>query len=256
MAYDVGAYWSRVAAQISQRGPANVVAGDDDPYYRYKRRQFLRRFLQPLNVQGRRVLELGCGPGGNLRELAAQHPATLIGCDISTSMLALAKQAISGLAVPVQLTHTDGQALPLPDRSVDLAVTVTVLQHDTDGAMWEQMIAELCRVTAQEVVVMEDTAPTVRGGPSWLARPVAAYRTAFAGHGFQLAGAIPLNLRASRWVHERLRRALIRPDHREGEPLGRVYRAMLAVALLVTRWMDKASPDTETLTQMRFRRSS
>jgi len=64
MPYHVESYWSRVADEIRKRGPGNYVAGDDDPYYRYKRSKFLQRFLSALDVAGRTVLELGCGPGG------------------------------------------------------------------------------------------------------------------------------------------------------------------------------------------------
>ena len=34
-------YWSEVADRIAERGDKNVIAGDDEPYYRYKRAEFL-----------------------------------------------------------------------------------------------------------------------------------------------------------------------------------------------------------------------
>ena len=111
MDYDIESYWSGVAVEIRRRGTGNCVAGDDDPYYRYKRNKFLRRFLAALDVTGQRVLELGCGPGGNLLELARRAPASLVGIDISASMLALAGQNLEGCSV--ELKKTDGQRLPL-----------------------------------------------------------------------------------------------------------------------------------------------
>jgi SAM-dependent methyltransferase len=95
MPYHVETYWSRVADEIRGRGPGNYVAGDDDPYHRYKRAKFLKRFLSTLDVTGLRVLELGCGPGGNLLELVRRAPTALTGVDISASMLALAAQALA-----------------------------------------------------------------------------------------------------------------------------------------------------------------
>ena len=34
-------YWSDVAKRIKARKGKNVIAGDDEPYYRYKRERFL-----------------------------------------------------------------------------------------------------------------------------------------------------------------------------------------------------------------------
>jgi hypothetical protein len=45
MAYQVESYWSCVADEIRKRASGRYVAGDDDPYYRYKRAKFLSRFL-------------------------------------------------------------------------------------------------------------------------------------------------------------------------------------------------------------------
>jgi hypothetical protein len=44
MAYNPETYWSRVGQEIEKRAGDNVVAGDDNPYYRYKRSRFLCRF--------------------------------------------------------------------------------------------------------------------------------------------------------------------------------------------------------------------
>lgn len=177
-----------MAGEIRKRGAGNYVAGDD-PYYRYKRAKFLRLFLATLDVAGRRVLELGCGPGGNLRELVRRGPASLVGIDISASMLDLARQTLEGRSV--ELKKTDGHRLPLEDRSIDLAYTVTVLQHNVDPAGLTRVIAELCRVTAERIVIMEDTGTTLTAseGTTGIARPIDAYRTEFARHGFRLESA-------------------------------------------------------------------
>jgi hypothetical protein len=73
MAYNPETYWTRVGQEIEKRGDANFVAGDDNPYYRYKRLKFLKRFLDPIDFHSKTVLEVGCGPGGNLRHIATHH---------------------------------------------------------------------------------------------------------------------------------------------------------------------------------------
>ena len=35
---DVRAYWDKVAENIADREHESVIAGDDEPYYRYKRK--------------------------------------------------------------------------------------------------------------------------------------------------------------------------------------------------------------------------
>lgn len=252
MSYDIESYWSRVAGEIRKRGAGNLVAGDDDPYYRYKRAKFLRLFLATLDVSGRRVLELGCGPGGNLRELVGRGPASLVGIDISASMLDLARQTMEG--AQVELKKTDGHRLPLEDRSIDLAYTVTVLQHNVDPAGLTRVIAELCRVTAERIVIMEDTGTTLTAseGSTGIARPIDAYRTEFARHGFRLESATYLNLRHSRRAHEAIRRCCVPVTHREGEPLGIAVKTMLALALAITQRLDDHSHDIKDLTKMVF----
>jgi ubiquinone/menaquinone biosynthesis C-methylase UbiE len=255
MSYDLESYWSRVAGEIRKRGAGNYVAGDDDPYYRYKRAKFLRRFLTTLDISGRRVLELGCGPGGNLLEISRRGPASLVGIDISASMIDLARQTLEGR--PVELKKTDGHHLPLEDRSIDLAYTVTVLQHNVDNAALARVIAELCRVTADRIVIMEDTGTmlTASEGSTGITRPIGAYRTVFERHAFRLEGATYLNLRHSRHVHAAIRRRFVAATHREGEPLGIGVKTMLAVALSITRRLDDRSPDTTDLTKMVFVRA-
>lgn len=55
-------YWSEVAQKIKTREGVNVIAGDDEPYYRYKRKRFLK-LLNSVDFAGKSVLEIGSGPG-------------------------------------------------------------------------------------------------------------------------------------------------------------------------------------------------
>ncbi len=73
-AYEPREYWSNVAEDIGRRADGTAVASVDSPFYRYKREQFVERFLRSIPARGRSVLEVGCGPGGNLRELARLEP--------------------------------------------------------------------------------------------------------------------------------------------------------------------------------------
>ena len=70
MTYNPETYWSRVGQEIEKRAGDNVIAGDNNPYYVYKRSKFLRRFLDTIDFQSKTILEVGFGPGGNLLVLA------------------------------------------------------------------------------------------------------------------------------------------------------------------------------------------
>src|SRR5262245_27862590 len=117
--YDPEAYWSRVGSEIKKRGE-NSLAGDDNHRVRYKRQKFLGEFLDSLDFRDRTVLELGCGPGGNLRHLADHHEVKrLVGVDIADAMRELAARNLRHRQDIVDIHKTDSRTLPLGDQSVD-----------------------------------------------------------------------------------------------------------------------------------------
>lgn len=259
MAYHPEPYWSRVAESIRRRGPKKYLAGDDNPYYRYKRRKFLRRFLPSLDVSSKMVLEVGCGPGGNLLEIAASRPAKLIGVDISQAMVDLARENLSGQEGIVELHKIDGTSLPLPDRAVDVTFTVTVLQHNTDPLMFQALVRDICRVTRTIVLLIEDTGTDsgpVASDRSGLARPVSAYESECRKHGFRLNACDRLGLRASRRLHELVWSAFVPRAHKEGQPFPVLAKLAMRVGLPVTRMLDEIYPDDRDLTKMVFVRDA
>ena len=141
------------ARSPSARGPTSSRA-TITRYYRYKRAKFLERFLDTLDVDGKTVLEVGCGPGGNLKHLLEhRHAAKLRGVDLAQPMVDLAR---THLPPSVEITKVDGSSLPFADQSLDLTYTVTVLQHNTSEPMLRGLANEICRVTKSTVVLMED----------------------------------------------------------------------------------------------------
>jgi ubiquinone/menaquinone biosynthesis C-methylase UbiE len=56
----------------------------------------------------------------------------------------------------IRLTKIDGMHLPFDDQSVDASLTVTVLQHVTGKDMFETLVNEICRVTKETIIIMED----------------------------------------------------------------------------------------------------
>ena len=88
--YQPEPYWSDVAKRISEREKSNIIAGDDEPFYRYKRKKFLN-LLDTLDFSDKLVLEVGSGPGGNLGYIKKKGLAKeIVGADISNDMIELA----------------------------------------------------------------------------------------------------------------------------------------------------------------------
>ena len=257
MVYHPEPYWSRVAAEIAKRGTASLVAGDDDPYFRYKRQKFVTKFLLTTRFDSKVVLEVGPGPGGNLLEVVRGGAARVIGVDISHAMLAIAAERLKDYAGSVELLKTDGQKLPLSDGAADVTFTVTVLHHNTDPTMFQNLIREICRVTKETIILTEDTGKGfISPEKDWVARPVQAYAAECRKYGFRLASCQYLGLAASRLAHKLVSRLFVPRSHLEGQPFGWLPVATLRFLLTFTRPLDSLVPDRHDLTKMLFVRDS
>jgi ubiquinone/menaquinone biosynthesis C-methylase UbiE len=92
------------------------------------------------DIDGKTVLDLGCGSGQNSL-LLARRGAEVIGVDISHALLALARQrlAVNGCAdAAVRFVPASAHRLPIPDASVDMVVGIAILHHlDLDATSRE-----------------------------------------------------------------------------------------------------------------------
>ncbi|MFI5796308.1 class I SAM-dependent methyltransferase [Streptomyces sp. NPDC051677] len=248
--YIPGTYWERVARRVSARdGEANVIAGDDTTFYRRKRELFLERLLAPATEGLHEVLEVGCGPGGNLAWLAGRG-MSVAGADVSPTML----EHVRRLLPDVPLTHIDGRQLPFADRSFEAVMTATVLQHNPpDGA--GELLTEIARVADREVHLFEDTAwLCLRDRQShWLRLP-RWYVRRMAEVGFVpvVQERLPL---AAQEVAAALVRAAGDRGHHEGERVtSRRQRVEVSLGQAASV-VDAVLPTGVGLTRMSFRRA-
>jgi SAM-dependent methyltransferase len=240
--YEPRSYWDVVADEIEQRG--GMVAGDDTPFHQYKREKFLRNFLGSMPIEGQAVLEFGCGPGGNLTECMKRQPRRLVGCDVSPAMARIARRT------GTQIVELHGTRLPFADQEFDLVFTATVLQHNSE---MDQLISEICRVSAQTVQIIEDVGP-LQGGGSYFRRPVDHYADACRSYGFRLVSADALSTWVSGRLHYALMRALDRRERHEGEPVPSAVRALEKLFLPMASRLDERSDRKVGLTRMSFQR--
>jgi SAM-dependent methyltransferase len=243
-------YWSDVAKRIKARKGKNVIAGDDEPYYRYKRERFLSLFHE-VDFSGKKVLEIGSGPGGNLKELLSRSPKSLTGVDISPDMVELAK---SNLPPEVNIIKVNGTSLPFEDRAFDIVFTATVLQHNTDEIMLKQLMAELCRVSGDRVFLFERIEDTIIGDALCYGRPVSYYENICRQQGFELVSSKWINIRTSYYVSGAIRKGLNSKDRVEGEALNGISVFLQNVTLPVTRQLDKLFTSRKDIARLEFKR--
>ena len=103
--------------------------------------------LEQLDLgRARAALDVGCGPGIDIAEMARLMPdgAHVSGVDISETMIAEARRRTASLDTPVSLRIGDAADLPYPDQAFDACRAATVLQHVPYPA---RVVQEMFRVT-------------------------------------------------------------------------------------------------------------
>lgn len=108
-------------------------------------------------IDRRRILDVGTGTGRAALVLA-RGGAQVTAVDASEEMLAVARSRAAADGVNVRFLTGDAHALEFRDRSFDVAVCFRVLMH-TPG--WRRVIAELCRVADQLVIIDYPSATSV-----------------------------------------------------------------------------------------------
>src|SRR5712691_12355688 len=97
------------------------------------------------SVAGLRILEVACGRGGFVRELA-RAGARVTGCDFSLAALHVAEGKLKamGNGGSVSLIQGDAQKMPFADSSFDLVVSCETIEHVPDA---QSAVCEMHRVT-------------------------------------------------------------------------------------------------------------
>lgn len=103
-----------------------------------------RRLLAHARLEHRKVLELGCGTGRYLRELAP-HAELYVGVEPSPNMMALARSAARALAPRPVLLRGRGESLPVKSGSFDVLLAAWVLVNLREEAR-AQVLQEASRI--------------------------------------------------------------------------------------------------------------
>jgi ubiquinone/menaquinone biosynthesis C-methylase UbiE len=143
-------------ARIRDAYARRAVSGADDRYslagaanrylYEQRERDILRLLGEHalLPLEGRRVLDVGCGSGGMLRDFAAwgAPPEHLAGIDLLPERVASARSHGDG----INYATGNAAALPYAAGSFDIVLLATVLTSVLDEGVRRQIAGETLRV--------------------------------------------------------------------------------------------------------------
>lgn len=103
-----------------------------------------------------RVLEVGCGVGRHLAELADAGLTDLTGVDVNPGALAALRETYPSLADvgTFQAGTVEAYVADIPDRAFDVVFSVETLQHIHPDSNW--VFDELARITDGCLLVVEN----------------------------------------------------------------------------------------------------
>src|SRR5207249_3828295 len=119
----------------------------------------ITRYLRMQNGHARsaRLLDVGCGTGRTLHQLACTHPGlSMVGVDLSPYYVELAGERLSAFK-EVSVLPGNAEELPFRDGWFDVATSVFLL-HELPRSVRRRVLAELHRVVRPGgLVVVEDS---------------------------------------------------------------------------------------------------
>lgn len=151
-------YFSEHSAEVYELGVELLFRGTAD----VMRRQIIPPITELVREVGGadkiRLLDIGCGTGRTLHQLAIAHPTMrLHGADLSPAYIRLARKRLEHVA-ELTLAVENGEALPWADGTFDV-VTSTYMFHELPRNARRNVVREMLRVVRPGgLVVIEDSA--------------------------------------------------------------------------------------------------
>jgi ubiquinone/menaquinone biosynthesis C-methylase UbiE len=244
-------YWDNVATELPKRTGNGLLAGDDDPFYQYKRQKFVSR-LCSISFKGRKVIEIGSGPGGNLLEIYKQQPALLVGADISQEMIGISQENIGNRSI--KLVKINGRELPFSDHQFDIAITSTVLQHITENSLLELLVSDISRVTAGDIFIFERIEKKHKPSATNTGRTIGEYKGIFDQNDMKLQQSTFLNVYWSKLFCGMIRRIFNRNGRKEGARQSRLALTLQKFILPITKKLDDWIPVNSDLALLHFKK--
>lgn len=168
---EVGQYWDAHARTLEVPGAAwgserffSAIKAQHDQVYAYA-----NRVLNLPELEGRSLLELGCGIGLDTVEFA-RNGAAVMAIDVSPTCIGLTKRFLAYQGLDATVSVADAEHLPFPDERFDVVVARGILMFTPDES---RTVSEIFRVLRPAGVVQI----LLHNRYSWYAALAAASRT-------------------------------------------------------------------------------
>jgi SAM-dependent methyltransferase len=135
-------YWNRHIhdLEITKHPVGSRGFFDDLDQYHFEKLHHLLRLVDFDGYRGRRVLEVGCGAGVDLARFA-KGGATVVGVDLASSAVDLARANFAQQGLAGEFHVADGEQLPFADDSFDFVFAHGVVQYTANP----QKLVDECR---------------------------------------------------------------------------------------------------------------
>jgi ubiquinone/menaquinone biosynthesis C-methylase UbiE len=183
----------------SEEKPALQLPIPRTPFDIYRKQKLINLLDLRQLAQFRSVLEIGCGIGDLLKEIAQFNPKELYGVDSSPKMVAYAQEYLKEEKVDVQVANIF--RLPFPERAFDLVVVMAEFQHVLNNKDMERLVFEVCRVSRQWVILVEETAPEEVVKEGVICRTIERYKEEMKKKKFYLRKVDILDIAATSYVY-------------------------------------------------------
>ncbi|WCM22868.1 class I SAM-dependent methyltransferase [Paraburkholderia bryophila] len=117
-------------------------------------------------LSGKHVVDLGCGFGWASRWMREQGAASVLGLDLSQSMIARAKAETADPAIEYRIADLD--TLDLPKETFDLAYSALTFHYIQDFARLVRVIREALVPTGHFVFTIEHPVFMAAAHPHWI----------------------------------------------------------------------------------------
>jgi SAM-dependent methyltransferase len=145
---------SDAPAVVDQRieQPDAARLGNPSFVWRFGQERRLAMVERYAALEGRRVLDLGCGLGEYVRAFARQG-AEALGCDIELPRLREGRErSIAGGLERSSFLAAAGESLPFEDQSLDVVVLNEVIEHVADDRTTLREVARVLRPDGRCVI--------------------------------------------------------------------------------------------------------
>jgi SAM-dependent methyltransferase len=118
------------------------------------------------DIAGRRAIDLGCGFGWVSRWLRDNGARTVLGVDLSETMIARAREATADAAIEYRIA--DIETIELPDAAFDFAFSSLTLHYIRDFERLARTIHRALTAGSHFVFSIEHPVFMAAGGPRWI----------------------------------------------------------------------------------------